>query len=203
MGQPWAFLASVVLQSCRVFTVRKERYRSPRTGREHDFHLIDSPDWVNVIPLTEDGKVVLVKQFRFGIKESSLEIPGGMLEEGDTPAGAAMRELLEETGFGGDEPEYLGFVHPNPAIHTNRCYTYLVRNAAYRQPPKQDSTEDVEVEIVPLREIPGLIRSGAITHALVVAAFYWYFSETDFERPSLAAEGSERQGRKNIIPPAD
>ena len=77
MGQPWAFLASKVLQSCRVFTVRKERYRSPRTGQEHDFHLVDSPDWVNVIPLTGDGKVILVKQFRFGTKEFSLEIPGG------------------------------------------------------------------------------------------------------------------------------
>ena len=202
MGQPWGFLESMVLQSCRVFTVRRERYRSPRTGREHDFHLLDSPDWVNVIPLTEDGEVVLVKQFRFGIRESSLEIPGGMLEEGDTPAGAAVRELLEETGFGGDEPEYLGFVHPNPAIHTNRCYTYLVRNAVYRQPPKQDSTEDVEVEIVPLKEIPGLIRSGAITHALVVAAFYWYFSKKDFARQSSAPEGTERAEKGQRYKPA-
>lgn len=182
MGQPWAFLVSKVLQSCRVFNLRTERYRSPRTGQEHDFYLIDSSDWVNVIPLTGDGKVILVKQFRFGIKEFSLEIPGGMLDEGDTPAGAAARELLEETGFVGEEPEFLGYVHPNPAIHTNRCYTYLVRNALFQKPPKQDSTEDVEVEIVPLRDIPKLIQEGAITHALVIAAFYWYFSKTGFPR---------------------
>jgi len=178
MGQPWTLLTSMILQSCRVFTVRNERYRSPRTLQEHDFYLIDSPDWVNVIPLTADGKVVLVKQFRFGTKEFSLEIPGGMLDEGDTPAGAAARELLEETGFAGNEPEFLGSVHPNPAIHTNRCYTYLIRNALFQTPPKQDSTEDVEVEIVPLADIPGLIQDGTITHALVVAAFYWYFSKS-------------------------
>jgi 8-oxo-dGTP pyrophosphatase MutT (NUDIX family) len=182
MGQPWAFLTSKILQSCRVFTVRNERYRSPRTGQEHDFFLIDSPDWVNVIPLTGDGKVVLVKQFRFGTKEFSLEIPGGMLDDGDTPAGGAARELLEETGFAGDEPEFLGSVHPNPALHTNRCYTYLVRNAAFQKSPEQDSTEDMEVEIVPLADIPGLIRDGIITHALVIAAFYWHFSKTGFER---------------------
>jgi ADP-ribose pyrophosphatase len=161
MGQPWAFLTSKILQSCRVFTVRNERYRSPRTGQEHDFFLIDSP---------------------FGTKDFSLEIPGGMLDDGDTPAGAAARELLEETGFAGDEPEFLGSVHPNPALQTNRCYTYLVRNAAFQKLPEQDSTEDVEVEIVPLKDIPKLIQEGVITHALVIAAFYWYFSKTGFER---------------------
>jgi len=194
MGQPWAFLFSKVLQSCRVFTIRNERYRSPRTGQEHDFYLIDSPDWVNVIPLTGDGKVILVKQFRFGTKEFSLEIPGGMLDDGDTPAGAAARELLEETGFAGSDPEFLGFVHPNPAIHTNRCYTYLVRNAGFQRPPEQDSTEDVEVEMVPLADIPGLIRDGIITHALVVAAFYWYFSKTGSGEIGAGGEARGRVG---------
>jgi ADP-ribose pyrophosphatase len=176
MAQPWTFIRSKILQSCRVFSMRMERYRSPRTGQEHDFYLIDSPDWVNVIPITPNEEVILVKQFRFGIKEFSLEIPGGMLDDGDTPAGAAARELLEETGFAGDEPQFLGYVHPNPAIHTNQCYTYLIQNAVFKKPPQQDSTEDVEVEIVPLAQIPKLIREGAITHALVIAAFYWYYS---------------------------
>ena len=176
MAQPWRLLNSKVLQSCRVFTMKIEQYLSPRTGQEHDFYLIDSPDWVNVIPLTDDGKVILVKQYRFGTKEFSLEIPGGMLDPGDTPASAASRELLEETGYAGDEPVLLGKVNPNPAIHTNRCYTYLIKNVTYRNPPSQDSTEDIEVQKVPLSEIPRLIHEGKITHALVIAAFYWYFS---------------------------
>lgn len=185
MAQPWMLLASKVLQSCRVFTLINERYRSPRTGQEHDFYLIDSPDWVNVIPLTADGKVILVKQYRFGTKEFSLEIPGGMLDPGDTPASAARRELLEETGYAGDEPILLGVVHPNPAIHTNRCYTYLVKNATYQSPPKEDSTEDIEVLSFRLSDIPELIHDGKISHALVVAAFYWYFSITELKNPMI------------------
>jgi 8-oxo-dGTP pyrophosphatase MutT (NUDIX family) len=181
MTRPWTHLHSKVLQWCRVFTLREERYRSARTGQEHDFYLIDSPDWVNVIPLTRDGRVILVKQYRFGTRDFSLEIPGGMLDQGDTPAGAASRELLEETGYTGDEPILLGIVHPNPAIHTNRCYTYLIQNATFTNLPRQDSTEDVEVQCVPLSDIPQLIREGKITHALVIAAFYWYFSNKGFK----------------------
>jgi len=182
MIQPWTFLHSQILHSCHVFTLKKEHYRSPRSGRVHDFYLLDSPDWVNVIPLTADGEVILVKQYRFGTKEFSLEIPGGMLDPGDTPASAAGRELLEETGYAGDEPVLLGIVHPNPAIHTNRCHTYLVKNARYKSPPEQDSTEDIEVLRVPLSDIPGFIRDGQISHALVVAAFYWYFSIIGFKK---------------------
>ena len=180
MAQSWTLLNSKALQSCRVFTMKVEHYRSPRTGGEYDFYLIDSPDWVNVIPLTADGEVVLVKQYRFGTREFSLEIPGGMLDPGDTPARAASRELLEETGYAGDEPVLLGKVHPNPAIHTNHCYTYLIKNVTYQRLPRQDSTEDIEVQKVPLSEIPRLILEGKITHALVIAAFYWCFSKTGF-----------------------
>ncbi len=180
MARSWTLLNSKVLQSCRVFTMKVERYLSPRTGQEHDFYLIDSPDWVNVIPLTAEGEVILVKQYRFGTKEFSLEIPGGMLDQGDTTVRAACRELLEETGYVGDEPVLLGNVHPNPAIQTNRCYTYLLKNVTYQNSPRQDATEDIEVQKVPLSEIPRLIREGKITHALVITAFYWYFLNTGF-----------------------
>ena len=188
MPEPWTFLYSKILHACRIFTLKKEGYRSPRTGKDHDFYLLDSSDWVNVIPLTPEGKVILVKQYRFGSKEFSLEIPGGMLDEGDSPAGAAVRELMEETGYGGDEPVLLGWVHPNPAIHTNRCYTYLIKNVFYQSSPRQDSTEDIEVLDVPLAAIPQLIREEKITHALVVAAFYWYFSKTESKGSSMAPE---------------
>jgi 8-oxo-dGTP pyrophosphatase MutT (NUDIX family) len=80
--------------------MKNERYRSPRRGQEHEFYLIDSLDWVNVIPQTADGEVILVKQYRFGAKGFSLEIPGRMLDHGETPAKAVSRELPEETGFG-------------------------------------------------------------------------------------------------------
>ena len=190
MAQPWTFLHSKLIHACRIFTLKTEGYRSPRTGKEHDFYLLDSTDWVNVIPLTADDRVILVKQFRMGTKDFSLEIPGGMLDEGDGPAGAAARELAEETGYAGDEPVLLGVVHPNPAIHTNRCYTYLIKNVVLQTSPQQDSTEDIEVQSVPLGDIPRLIREEKITHALVIAAFYWYFSGTGFQD---ARTGEHRQ----------
>jgi len=185
MTQPWAFLHSKILYACRIFTLKKEGYRSPRTGQEHDFYLLDSSDWVNVIPLTADGRVILVRQFRMGTKDFSLEIPGGMLDEGDHPAGAAARELLEETGYEGGEPILLGVVHPNPAIQTNRCYTYLINNVVFKTSPRQDSTEDIQVQSASLHDIPRLIREGKITHALVIAAFYWYFSNPASEDPRV------------------
>ena len=184
MRQSWKYLHSKIIQSCRVFSIKSERYRSFHSGQEHDFYVIDSIDWVNIIPLTSDEKVILVKQFRFGTKDFSLEIPGGMLNDGEPPAQAARRELLEETGYAGDEPILLGMVHPNPAIHTNRCYSYLIRNVTFSNPPQQDSTEDIEVKIVPLAEIPRLIRDGQITHALVIAAFYWFFSPPPSPSPA-------------------
>jgi ADP-ribose pyrophosphatase len=175
MPQPWKLLFSKILQTCRIFSMREEIYRSPRTGKEHDFYLIAAPDWVNIIALTTDNQVVLVKQYRFGTRDFSLEIPGGMLEEEDSPEGAARRELLEETGYEGDPPVLLGFVHPNPAIQTNRCFTYLIQNAVQKHLPQPDATEDIEVQRMPLKNIPGLIAEGKITHALVITAFYWYF----------------------------
>jgi len=176
MNQPWTFLHSKVLQTCRIFSLIEERYRSPRTGQEHEFYLIDSRDWVNVIPLTADEKIILVRQYRFGTKDFTLEIPGGLLHAGETPPQAAARELLEETGYAGEKPVPLGVVHPNPAIQTNRCFFYLIRNVLFKQDPQQDSTEDIEVQTVPLSAVPDLIRSGKITHSLVITAFYWYFS---------------------------
>ncbi len=176
MIQPWSLLKTIEIFACRIFTLKQDSYRSPRTGSAHDFYILDSPDWVNVIPLTPENEVILVRQYRLGTNQFSLEIPGGMVDPGESPAEAAQRELLEETGYAGDGAEPIGAVHPNPAIITNRCHTYLVRNVRRRTEPRQDSTEDIEVQSVPLSQIPALIREGRITHALVIAAFYWYFS---------------------------
>ncbi len=185
MIKPWKFVRAEKINSARVFDLLREEYISPKSGQKHDFYLINSGDWVNVIPLTPEQKVVLVKQYRFGIKDFSLEIPGGMIDPGDTPAQAAKRELLEETGYAGDEPMLLGMVHPNPAIHTNRCYTYLIKNVTYRQLSQQDSTEDIEVQTAPLSTIPHLIATGQITHALVIVAFYWFFASSFQEKASF------------------
>jgi 8-oxo-dGTP pyrophosphatase MutT (NUDIX family) len=164
-------------KSYRVFSLRTDRARSPRTGAEHDFFILESAPWVNVIPLTADGLVVMVRQYRHGTRTVTLEIPGGLVEEGDTPEEAAARELMEETGYRAARMIGFGSVHPNPAIQNNRCYTFLAEDVTPFGAQQQDEREDIEVVLKPLSQIPSLIRGGEISHALVIAAFYRLFVE--------------------------
>ena len=175
MPEPWPVIKTRKGPSYSIFTLRVDTAKAPHTGKEHDFYVIDSPDWVNIIPVTQDLEVVMVKQFRHGTKEITLEIPGGMVEKEDSLEQAASRELLEETGYQAREMRLLGVVHPNPAILTNRCSTYLALNLEKVNDGDGDETEDIEVSLVPLKEIPTLIENGTITNSLVIAAFFWYF----------------------------
>lgn len=172
---PWSRLDSQVLADYRIFQLRRDTSRSPRTGLEHDFFVLDTGDWVNVVPVTPDDQVVLIRQFRHGIREVTLEIPGGMVDDEDGEAKkSAERELLEETGYVAEEMIHIGSVTPNPAILSNRCHTFLAQNARPAGPPQLDGSEDIRIELVDLKKIPGIIVSGQISHALVIAAFYFY-----------------------------
>jgi ADP-ribose pyrophosphatase len=177
LPKSWPIVSSRLEHAFRIFRLRTDRSRSPLTGVEHDFVVLESPAWVNVIPLTPAAEVILIRQYRHGIKEVTLEIPGGLVEAADTPLGAAKRELSEETGFRGETWVDLGFVHPNPAIQDNRCHTFLALGATPAWPQALDEKEDIEVLLRPLAEIPRLIREGEITHALVIAAFWRFFME--------------------------
>jgi len=157
----------------RVIQVREDLVADPRSGAEHPRVVIESPDWVNVIPVTRDGQVVLIRQFRFGVWANTLEIPGGMTEPGEDPAAAAARELEEETGYRAGRWEPLGFVHPNPALMTNRAFSFLALECERVHAGRQDPAEDIQLELRPRTQIPQLIRDGQITHALVVAAFHF------------------------------
>lgn len=175
MVEKWSKLESQVLGDYRVFRLRQETSRSPRTGREHSFFVLDTGDWINVVPITPEGKVVLIRQYRHGTEEVTLEIPGGMVDEKDgSPFEAARRELLEETGYAAEELVHIGTVTPNPAILNNRCHTFLAQNVRRVTSPQLDGSEDIELELVPGSAIPEMITSGQITHALVIAAFYFF-----------------------------
>jgi 8-oxo-dGTP pyrophosphatase MutT (NUDIX family) len=171
---PWRRLASETVYSCRVFSLRRDSNQSPRTGDAHDFFVLESCDWVNIVPLTSDSRVVLIRQYRHGIGDFTLEVPGGMIDPDDpSPLAAARREMLEETGFDSEDVVELGAIHPNPAIQGNVCHSFLARNVERRATPRFDTTEETETVLVPLGDIPELVRSGRISHALVVVAFYW------------------------------
>ncbi len=170
----WTTLESEAIQDCRVFSVRRIRARSPRTGDAHDFFALDSSDWVNVVAITPEESVVMVRQFRHGAGQVTLETPGGLVDPGETPAEAAARELLEETGYAADEIVPLGALNPNPALFSNRLHGFLARGARPVCEVRNDRTEETHVELVPLAELREAVRAGRVDHALVIAVAYLY-----------------------------
>ncbi|HUJ44528.1 MAG TPA: NUDIX hydrolase [Opitutaceae bacterium] len=162
---------------CGVFDVQHARYRHPGRGRERDFVVIDASDWVVVLALTPDHRLVLVRQFRFGIDDFSLEIPGGVMERGEDPLAAAQRELREETGYTGRNPRVLGGVHPNPAIMNNVCHIVLIEEAARTSGLAWDHDEEIEVLTAPAEEVLSWAQTGRIKHALVLDALLLFAPE--------------------------
>lgn len=168
----WKRNRSELVADCRVFEVRRDWSLNPRDQREHDFYCIEAPDWINVIPLTASDEVVMIEQYRHGADEISLEIPGGMVDAGESPIDAARRELMEETGYGAGEILSLGKTRPNPAIQDNWIHTFLARNVTFQSAPTFDGTEHTAVRLVPLADVAALIDDETINHALVVVGFY-------------------------------
>jgi len=171
--EPWEVDEPTALHHTRVFTLREHQARSRvNPAKAGSFVYLDTGDWVNVIALTPDEQVVLVEQYRHGLGEVTLEIPGGMVDGDEGPLAAGERELREETGYAGWGARLIGRVSPNPAILTNWCHTVLVPEVDRVGAPDPEGTEELGVRLVPLAEIGDLIQQGVIHHALVVAAFH-------------------------------
>ena len=170
--KPWQRQGSKLLAECRIFDLKESASISPVTGKAHSFYFIETADWVNVVPITSANELVCIRQFRHGSEQITLEIPGGLVDEGEPAHVAGARECLEETGFRAINLQSLGVLNPNPAIFGNKLHTFLARDVEQVSAISNTSTEHTELQLIPMQQVPELLMSGEIDHALVAATLW-------------------------------
>lgn len=173
----WREVAREPVADCRIFSVERSIAESPVDGSRHSFYRIHSGSWAQIVPVTKEGDVVFVRQYRHGAGKVTLEMPAGLVDPGEDPAQAALRECLEETGYRARNPISLGVVNPNPALFSNRLYTYLATDVVPERAIENDRTEETEVVLVPTCDVAKLMLDGTIDHALVIATLWRYLHE--------------------------
>lgn len=170
----WKKLGSELVADCRIFKVFKNRFLHPLRKAEGDFFTVKAADWITVVALTERQELVAVRQYRFGIEDLSLEVPAGVMEVGEDPLQTGIRELREETGFVGEEARLLGWVYPNPAIQTNRCFVIGILNARSLGTTDWDEHEEIETQLIPLAQISASVERGDFRHSLSLCALSYF-----------------------------
>ncbi|MEC8833311.1 MAG: NUDIX hydrolase, partial [Pseudomonadota bacterium] len=127
-------------------------------------------DWINVVALTENGRSIMVEQYRFGVGSCTVETPGGMVDAGETPLQAAQRELKEETGYSGGKWKSLGAVQPNPAIHSHLCHHFLAQGVVKNDPQDLGQGEAIAVHLYTIDQVRAAIIDGTLRHVLAISA---------------------------------
>lgn len=173
----WHRVHRRVKADCRIYKVWEDHYRHPGNGKVGDFYAIDAPDWVMILGITRDQRIIRVRQFRFGVDDLTWELPAGMIDSEEDPVEAGVRELQEETGYGNGKARLLVSMRPNPALMNNRMHIVLVEDVERAGDVDPDEHEEITVDTLSPQEMMTEIREGRIDHALVAAAFYHWLMD--------------------------
>lgn len=171
----WDELGGEKVADCRIFNIVSKRFRHPKRKTEGDFYVIQTRDWVNIVPITPNYEMILVNQFRFGVKGTSWEIPGGVMDAGEDPIAAGLREMREETGYTSSKVSLLGSVRPNPAIQDNTCHMVLAEQARLTDMLEWDEHEEIVTRAVPVQEVYKMVANGEIFHSLALNALLMFY----------------------------
>jgi 8-oxo-dGTP pyrophosphatase MutT (NUDIX family) len=166
----WSVTKDKKLYETPIFSLHQLEILPDKKKTASPFYVLNAPEWINVIAITPENEIVLVEQYRVGIDETTLELPGGMVDPGEEPLESAKRELLEETGFEAGSWKKIGKTSSNPAILSNFTHLYLAEGCNKTHPQHTDGTEDIAVHIMPVRQFLSLVSQGVVHHAIVLAA---------------------------------
>lgn len=172
--QPWRVDHSEYIHQLPWFTVRKDDVRMPNGGHIPEYFILEYPDWINVVAVTTEGQIVLIRQYRHGVAGVHYELCAGVVDAGEAPLLAAQRELLEETGFGGGDWQLLMTLSANPGTHTNRTYSFLATDVTLKQAQELEITEEITVHLVSPERVQQIIRDGEMMQSLHIAPLLSY-----------------------------
>jgi 8-oxo-dGTP pyrophosphatase MutT (NUDIX family) len=172
----WPLVAEESLLKTPVFEVRRHLFNSPKDGKDKPFTVLNCPDWVQVLAFTPDRRVLLVRQFRHATRQISLELPGGVIEPGQTPLAAGERELREETGYAAENFRQVAAFRPNPAVQNNTAYVFAAENARQVGPTDFDENEELDLVLVPAAALRRLVLTGTVDHVIMAAAILFYYA---------------------------
>lgn len=175
--EKWKILSSEYISKAPWATLRRDTCELP-DGRINDhYYVLEYPDWVNMVGITADQELIVIKQYRHGAGIISLELPAGTTEANEAPEKAAIREMLEETGYAFDEMEEIAQLYANPATSGNITYTYLMKGGKKIQEQDLDEHESIEVFLIPLNEAKQLLLENKFSQALHSSALFYAFNK--------------------------
>lgn len=177
MKRKWKLLYSEYIIKRPWLTARRDKIELPDGRIIPEFYVLEYPEWVNVIAITTDGKFVMERQYRYAADSTNYEIPCGVMEQGETPLEAAMRELKEETGYGGGQWRELMCISANPTSMTNMTHCFVATGVEKVSDQHLDATEELEVHLLSQDEVQALLRNNEMIQSLMIAPLLHFFME--------------------------